>query len=191
MSILAALGASPSSFTTPTIVATVAGSTGVAAAAGAAAPGATGCSSAVSFLPHPASRTSPNNAGIPQTAIHVFVFILSLYLSCVLKANKKQNLFGTAAARACASIAAGRCAAARRSRMPHGRAHAPLLFRGELQDVIHQQPRLILIIPPERRRSRAGEDPVIVFPLEQSGRHGSTRADGLRVNDPAFHPIGF
>jgi hypothetical protein len=63
------------------MVATVAGSIGVAAAAGAAAGLAAGCSSAVSFLPQPASSASPNNAGMQQTFIHVFVFMLSLNLS--------------------------------------------------------------------------------------------------------------
>src|ERR1700687_6089499 len=135
MSILAALGASPSSFTTPTMVAAVAGSIGVAAAAGADAAGA-GCSSAVSFLPHPASRARPSSAGKLETAIHVFVFMLSRYLSEFLKSSYQTNLFGTAAARATAPVAARRGAAACRSRMSHRRTHATLLLRGQLQDVI-------------------------------------------------------
>src|SRR6267154_5411035 len=75
MSILAALGASPSNFTVPLMLAAVAGSIGVAgAAAGAAALGAAaGCSS---FLPHPARRTRPNEATKPQTAMEVFFFML-------------------------------------------------------------------------------------------------------------------
>src|SRR5258708_19622010 len=81
MSILATLGASPSSFTTPTMMAVVAGSIGVATAAGAAAMLGAGCSSAFSFLPQPARRTSPNNAAKLQTAVDVFVFIFSLHLS--------------------------------------------------------------------------------------------------------------
>src|SRR6266851_3033256 len=74
MLILAALGASPSSFTVPLTLAAVAGSIGVAA--GAAALGvAAGCSSVLSFLPHPARRTSPSKVGKLQTAMDVFVFM--------------------------------------------------------------------------------------------------------------------
>src|SRR5256884_5752661 len=70
MSILAALGASPSSFTTPTMEAAVAGSMAMAgAAADAGVLEAAGCSSAPSFLPHPARRTSPNKPAEPQTAM--------------------------------------------------------------------------------------------------------------------------
>src|SRR5260221_4523986 len=61
MSILAAFGAAPSNFTVPLTLAAVAGSTG-AAVGPAGALGAAGCSSAVSFLPHPASRTTPSNS---------------------------------------------------------------------------------------------------------------------------------
>src|SRR4029077_14706910 len=77
MSILAALGASPSSLTVPLTLATVAGSMGVAgAAAGAEAAGvSTGASS---FFPHPVSRTNAKSAGIVQTDIRVFVFMLLL-----------------------------------------------------------------------------------------------------------------
>src|SRR5260370_38698526 len=57
MSILAGFGAAPSNFTVPLMLAAVAGSMGVAAGA-AAGLGAAGCSSAVSFLPHPARRTT-------------------------------------------------------------------------------------------------------------------------------------
>jgi len=32
---------------------------------------------------------------------------------------------------------------------------------------------------------------MIVLPLKQAGRHGRAGADGLRVNHPALHPIGF
>src|SRR6266849_1603291 len=78
MSILAALGASPSNFTVPLMLAAVAGSIGVAA--GAEATGvAAGCSAL--FLPHPASRTNDKSAGMQQTDIQVFVFIWLLYLS--------------------------------------------------------------------------------------------------------------
>src|SRR6266851_9765836 len=76
MSIMAALGAVPSNLTTPMIVAAVPGSIGVAgAAAGAEAVGvATG--SVLSLLPHPARRTRPIKAAVPQTAMEVFVFMI-------------------------------------------------------------------------------------------------------------------
>src|ERR1700730_7548674 len=79
MSIFAGLGAAPSTFTVPTTIATVAGSIGVAAGA-AAGLGAVGCSSAVSFLPHPASKTTPSKADRLQIANDFFVFILFLPL---------------------------------------------------------------------------------------------------------------
>src|ERR1700732_3799727 len=77
MSIFAGLGAAPSNFTVPTTIATVAGSIGVAAGA-AAGLGAAGCSSAVSFLPHPPHRRRPNKVA---TATNVLVFMLLLHLS--------------------------------------------------------------------------------------------------------------
>src|ERR1700730_10485385 len=72
MSILAGLGAAPSNFTVPLTVAAVAGSIGVAAGP-AAGLGAAGCSSAVSFLPHPTNRRSPSKLAI---ATDVLVFML-------------------------------------------------------------------------------------------------------------------
>src|SRR2546427_603565 len=110
MSILAALGASPSSFTVPLILAAVAGSIGGAGA---------GCG----------------------------------------------------------------------ARTTHGSADSVLLFRRELENVIHQKFRLILVVAAERSGRRTGENPVAVFALEEAGRHGGARADGLRVDDPAFHPV--
>src|SRR5712692_4975429 len=80
MSILAALGASPSSLTVPLTLAAVAGSIGVAGAAGAEAVGVA-AGSVLSFLPHPARRTRPKKAAKLQTAIEVFFFIFSPYLS--------------------------------------------------------------------------------------------------------------
>src|ERR1700730_12272739 len=77
MSILAGLGAAPSNFTVPLTLAAVAGSIGVAAGAAA---GAAGCSSAVSFLLHPASNTTPNKTDTFQIACDCFVFILFLPL---------------------------------------------------------------------------------------------------------------
>src|SRR6267378_192606 len=73
MSILAAFGAAPSNFTVPLTLAAVAGSIGEAAGAGV---GAAGCSSAVSFLPHPASRATPSKTDRLQIVSGLFVFIL-------------------------------------------------------------------------------------------------------------------
>src|SRR5260370_8280453 len=72
MSILAGLGAAPSNFTVPLTLAAVAGSIGVAAGAAAGA-GAAGCSSAVSFLPHPANRTAPSKHDRLPVACALFV----------------------------------------------------------------------------------------------------------------------
>src|SRR6266853_3675252 len=77
MSILAGLGATPSNFTVPLTVAAVAGSIGVAAGA-AAGLGAAGCSSPVSFLPHPTHRRRPDKVAI---ATNVLVFMLLPHLS--------------------------------------------------------------------------------------------------------------
>src|SRR5207244_1976106 len=85
----------------------------------------------------------------------------------------------------------GRSVAARDTRAAHRGPDPPLFFRGELEDVIHQQLGLIFIIALERGRRRTRKDPVIVLPLEQTGRHGGAWADGLWVDDPALHPIGF
>src|SRR5258706_6379827 len=74
MSIVAGLGAQPSNFTVPLALAAVARSIGVAAGA-AAGPGAAGCSSAVSFLPHPANNTVPSKADTLQIASDFLVFI--------------------------------------------------------------------------------------------------------------------
>src|SRR6266403_4361647 len=90
MSILAGLGAAPSNFTVPLTLAAVAGSIGVAAGAAAGA-GAAGCSSAVSFLPHPASRRSPSEADRLQNAVDDLFFILYLHLSSNLKTHKNPN----------------------------------------------------------------------------------------------------
>src|ERR1700719_63843 len=79
MSILAAFGAAPSNFTVPLTLAAVAGSIGVAA--GAAGLGAAGCSSAVSFLPHPASRITPSKTDKLQIAGDFLVFIFFPCLS--------------------------------------------------------------------------------------------------------------
>src|SRR5712692_4103129 len=87
MSILAALGASPSSFTVPLMLATVAGSIGVAGAAAVAAALGVAAGSVPSFLPHPARRTRPNEATKPQTDIEVFLVIFFLYLSDMFSAQ--------------------------------------------------------------------------------------------------------
>src|SRR5467141_2562470 len=81
MSILAALGASPSNFTVPLMLAAVAGSIGVAGAAAGAAALGVAAGSLLSFLPQPARRTRPNEAAKPQTAIKVLFFIFLQYLS--------------------------------------------------------------------------------------------------------------
>src|SRR2546429_5051397 len=49
---------------------------------------------------------------------------------------------------------------------------------------------MVLIIALERRRSRAGKNPMIVLAFEQARRHGRARADGLRIEHPLLHPIG-
>src|ERR1700682_3419735 len=77
MSILAGLGDAPSNFTVPLTVAAVAGSIGVDAGPAA---GAAGCSSAVSFLPQPASNTAPSKTDKLQITSDLFVFILFLPL---------------------------------------------------------------------------------------------------------------
>jgi len=89
MSILAALGASPSSFTVPLMLAAVAGSIGVAGAAAGTAALGVAAGSVLSFLPHPARRTRPNEAAKPQTVIEVFFFMFLPYLSEILIAQTK------------------------------------------------------------------------------------------------------
>src|SRR5258707_12345724 len=71
MSILAALGASPSNFTVPEMLAAVAGSIGVAgAAAGAESAGvAVGC---FSFLPHPHRGRMPKESDHLQSTSEFF-----------------------------------------------------------------------------------------------------------------------
>src|SRR6266849_8963167 len=85
MSIFAAFGGAPSNFTVPLTLAAVAGSIGVAAGA-AAGVGAAGCSSAVSFLPHPATRATPRKIDrLPIASFFIFIFIFILfYLSLVV-----------------------------------------------------------------------------------------------------------
>src|ERR1700730_3144455 len=75
MSILAALGSAPSNFTIPLTLAAVAGSIGVAAGA-AEGLGAAGCSSEVSFLPHPASRATPSKTARLHIDREFLLFIL-------------------------------------------------------------------------------------------------------------------
>src|ERR1700675_1217795 len=181
MSIFAAFGAAPSNFTVPLTDATVAGSIGVAAGPGVDAAGAAGCSSA-SFLPHPANRASP---GRTQIAIHFLVFVISAHLASSLETHNILLATATAAGR----TLAGWRGATGSPGMPHRCAHAALLLCGELEDVVHQQLGMALIITLERSRRRPGKNPVIVLPLEKSGRHRGPRADRLRVDNPAFHPV--
>src|SRR5258708_16684185 len=68
MSIMAALGAAPSNFTTPMIVAAVAGSIGVARAAGAARMFGAGRSFWLFLFPQPSTAAQPNQAGQLLTA---------------------------------------------------------------------------------------------------------------------------
>src|SRR5450755_1986087 len=46
----------------------------------------------------------------------------------------------------------------------HGGSHAPLFLGCELEDVIHQQLGLVLLVTLERRWRRSGENPMIVLP---------------------------
>src|SRR5579864_1535837 len=81
MSILDAFGAVPSNFTVPLIVATVAGSIGVAGcAAGCSAAGL--AAGASSFLLHAASTSSAHSAKTPtiHVAQRLFLFIMSPFL---------------------------------------------------------------------------------------------------------------
>src|SRR5215469_11345965 len=127
MSILTALGASPSNLTVPLTLATVAGSIGVAA--GAAAGVAAGCSAVSSFLPHPASKTSPHIAGRPRIFIQVFVFIFSLSPQ---NWSLKENLFTGPVTSVPSRACAGWLRTARSARTAHGRRDTPLFFGREL-----------------------------------------------------------
>src|SRR5258706_13384233 len=80
MSIFAGLGATPSNFTVPLTVAAVAGSIGVAAGA-AAGLDAAGCSSAGSFLPHPANERIALRIGNTEFVGNGFFFMLFLNTS--------------------------------------------------------------------------------------------------------------
>ena len=60
----------------------------------------------------------------------------------------------------------------------------------DVKDVVHQQLAVIAFISLERWRSRPGENPVVVLPLEQSRRHRRPRTDRLRIDNPALHPVG-
>src|SRR5215470_1906897 len=144
MSILTALGASPSNLTVPLTLATVAGSIGVAA--GAAAGAAAGCSAVSSFLPHPERRTSPHIAGRPRIFIQVFIFIFCSLLR-IRNLKETQNLFAGSAAACASSRRSGRV---RGARAAHRSCNAALLFRREPQNVIHKKARVVLIIALER-----------------------------------------
>src|SRR5438093_10019373 len=106
-----------------------------------------------------------------------------------MKNYSGANLFRRAAATVAGRFRAGRttgCGAG----TAHGSANATLLFRRELQNVVDQKLGVILIIALERSGRRSGENPVAVIALEESRRHGRAWSDGLRVEHPAFHPIG-
>src|SRR6266850_3579954 len=134
MSIFAGFGATPSNFTVPPTVAAVAGSIG---AAGVVAGGleAVGCSSAGSFLLHPASGKMPTRASNTEIVICVFFFILFHLFEC-LKAHMNRTLLLSAL-----TCVAGRFHARRRGDVRHShpsqRCSCPLLLlRGKLEDVI-------------------------------------------------------
>src|SRR5438552_359462 len=106
-----------------------------------------------------------------------------------MKNYSGANLFRGAAATVAGRFRAGRTTG-RSTRTAHGSANATLLFRRELQNVVDQKVRVILIIALERSGRRSGENPVAVIALEEARRHGRARSDGLRVEHPTFHPIG-
>src|SRR5208282_4270135 len=202
MSIFAALGAVPAKLTVPLTLAAVAGSIGVAAGAGAAAVlGAAVCSSG--FLLHAVSRTRPTTAHRPRVIKHSFRFMISLHLSwnwveilaiILLPAARPHRWLVHDRGRIAPSAATGWLCSGRSSlrtglAAPHGSGHTALLFRSELENIIHEQPGVILIIPLECGRRRSGEHPVVVQALEQTGGHRCTRTDGLWINDPAFNPV--
>src|ERR1700676_5576389 len=71
----------------------------------------------------------------------------------------------------------------------HGSGDTALLFRSEVENIIHEQLGVILIVTLERGRRRTGEHPMVVLALKQTGGHRGARTDGLRINDPAFNPV--
>src|SRR5262249_15051465 len=75
-------------------------------------------------------------------------------------------------------------------RLAHRGGNLALFFRRKLEDVIHQQLGMVLIVALERWRGRPSEHPLSVDMIEQSGRHRGTGTDGLRIGYPAFDPIG-
>src|SRR5580692_2944958 len=82
-----------------------------------------------------------------------------------------------------------RSVAAGSPRVPHRGADAPLFLGRELEDVVHQELRLILVVALERRRSRPRENPVIIFAPKKPRRHGRTWTDRLGIDNPPFYPI--
>src|SRR5262249_49500870 len=73
--------------------------------------------------------------------------------------------------------------------MSHRCCHSSLLIRRQLEDVIHQQLRVVAIISLERSGDWTGEYPVLAVTPEKSRRHGRSRTDRLRVQNPALHPV--
>src|SRR6266478_3143562 len=144
MSILAGLGAAPSNFTVPLTLAAVAGSIGVAA-------GAAGCSSAVSFLPHPANRTTPSKTDRLPIASDLLVFIL--FPASPLKYQEFAQpclLLRSALREATRGVHSRGAAAIRRSRAPRRCAHPPLLFGRELEDIFDEELGVILVVSGKR-----------------------------------------
>jgi hypothetical protein len=88
ISIFDAFGAAPSNFTVPLIVATVAGSMGVAGAAAAGCSAAGFAAGVSSFLLQAASASNPHNANpLTVTVQPVFLFIMSSFLGSAFESK--------------------------------------------------------------------------------------------------------
>src|SRR5260370_28595934 len=61
----------------------------------------------------------------------------------------------------------------------HGSSHTVLLFRSELENIIDEQPGVILVITLECGGRRTVEYPIVVLPLEQSRRHSRAPTNGF------------
>ncbi len=79
----------------------------------------------------------------------------------------------------------------RRLRSSHRSSDASLLLGCQLEDVVHQQLGLILLVALERRWSGPGKNPLIVLPAEQPRGHRCAGTDRLRIKHPTFRPIRF
>src|SRR5580700_2411981 len=218
ISIFDAFGAGPSNLTVPLIIATVAGSMGVAAGADMA-----GCSAAEfeagasSFLLHATVAKSAKNTNEPIAVPvqPVFLFMMSSFLFEAV-ANLKSFVIPSEpertrprpeeSASALPPEILPRTSAhhmqRRRRRLPviagtlhgrfrmrHRRRHTPLFFRSQLEDVIGQQLAMIAVVPVKCRRRRTGENVSAAFRLEQARWHRRPRTDCGRIGDPPLYPI--